>query len=139
TKENDHHQELSQEEQEKLLQKYDAESNTRNLSGIVAWVIFGILIAFSLFQLYTGAFGQLTAYLQRTIHLGFALVLIFFLYPARKTGSKRKVAWYDYILILLSIIVTGYWPVFYETLVQQFGGITEAQMVIGGLAILLVL
>ncbi len=90
TKENDHHQELSQEEQEKLLQKYDAESNTRNLSGIVAWVIFGILIAFSLFQLYTGAFGQLTAYLQRTIHLGFALVLIFFLYPARKTGSNEK-------------------------------------------------
>ncbi|HEY4600765.1 MAG TPA: TRAP transporter permease [Cerasibacillus sp.] len=132
-------QELSQEEQDKLLEKYDAEARTRQLTGIAAGIIFAILLGFSLFQLYTGAFGQLTAYLQRTIHLGFALVLIFLLYPARKSAPKRKIAWYDYVLALLAIIVTGYWPVYYETLVQQFGGITEAQMVIGGLAILLVL
>lgn len=135
----ENNQKLSEKEQEKLLEKYDAESRTRQLSGITAGIIFAILLAFSLFQLYTGAFGQLTAYLQRTIHLGFALVLIFLLYPARKSAPKRKVAWYDYVLALLAIIVTGYWPVYYETLVQQFGGITEAQMIIGGLAILLVL
>ncbi|GEN30800.1 TRAP transporter 4TM/12TM fusion protein [Cerasibacillus quisquiliarum] len=135
----ENNQKLSEKEQEELLEKYDAESRTRQLSGITAGIIFAILLGFSLFQLYTGAFGQLTAYLQRTIHLGFALVLIFLLYPARKSAPKRKVTWYDYVLALLAIIVTGYWPVYYETLVQQFGGITEAQMIIGGLAILLVL
>lgn len=135
----ENNQKLSEKEQEELLEKYDVESRTRQLSGITAGIIFAILLGFSLFQLYTGAFGQLTAYLQRTIHLGFALVLIFLLYPARKSAPKRKVTWYDYVLALLAIIVTGYWPVYYETLVQQFGGITEAQMIIGGLAILLVL
>src|SRR5690625_6447365 len=61
------------------------------------------------------------------------------LYPARKTKMKNKIPWYDIILILLAVIVTSYWPIFYETLVQQIGTITDLQIVIGGIAILLVL
>lgn len=132
-------QQLTEEEQEALMQKYDADSNTRNLSGVAAKIVFFGLLAFSLFQLYTGAFGQYTAYIQRTVHLGFALVLIFLLFPARKKGKKKSVAWYDYILVILSIIVCGYWPVFYDSLVQKIGGINDVQVIIGGLAILLVL
>ncbi len=130
---------LSQEEQDRLMEKYDAESNTRDLTGIIGKTVFLILIAFSLFQIYTGMFGQYTAYVQRTVHLGFALVLIFMLFPARRGGPKNKVAWYDYILVILSIAVCGYWPVYYDTIVQQIGGSTEAQLVIGSIAILLVL
>jgi TRAP transporter 4TM/12TM fusion protein len=130
---------LSAEEQEELMKKYDTESNQRNLTGIMATVVFVLLIAFSIFQIYTGMFGQYTAYIQRTVHLGFALTLIFLIFPARRGAPKGKVSWYDYILAVLSIIVCGYWPVYYDAIVQQIGGITEAQMVIGGLAILLVL
>lgn len=137
--EDNNHEQLSVEEQEKLMEKYDTESNTRNLGGWIAKVVFFILIAFSLFQLYTGAFGQYTAYIQRTVHLGFALTLIFLLYPARKKGKKKSVAWYDYILVLLSIGVCSYWPFFYESLVQKIGGIDNLQAIIGGVAILLVL
>ncbi|MDC3414018.1 TRAP transporter permease [Aquibacillus sp. 3ASR75-11] len=135
-KEND---QLLADEQQKLLEKYDIESSTRRLTGFAGWVVYIGLIAFSLFQLYTGAFGVYTAYIQRTVHLGFALSLIFLLFPARRKGNKRSVAWYDWILVLLSIVVSGYWPFFYEDLVQQIGGIDGAQMVIGGIAILLVL
>src|SRR5699024_9660475 len=39
----------------------------------------------------------------------------------------------------LAVIVTSYWPIFYETLVQQIGTITDLQIIIGGIAILLVL
>ncbi|HIV75346.1 MAG TPA: TRAP transporter permease [Candidatus Pseudogracilibacillus intestinigallinarum] len=131
--------ELSAEEQEELLKKFDAESNTRNLTGIAAWIVFGLLISFSLFQLYTGAFGQYTAYIQRTVHLGFALVLIFLLFPARRKTVRNSVPWYDMILILLAIIVCGYWPMYYDTLVQHVGTISDTQLIIGGIAILLVL
>ncbi|WP_200410964.1 TRAP transporter permease [Virgibacillus salexigens] len=130
---------LSQQQQEELLQKYDTESNTRKLVGVAAAIVFIGLLAFSLFQLYTGAFGQKTAYIQRTVHLGFALSLIFLLFPARKKGNKKKIAWYDYILVLLSIIVCSYWPFFYDSLVQQIGSITQVQTITGGLAIVLVL
>ncbi|MGM0836982.1 MAG: TRAP transporter permease [Bacillota bacterium] len=130
---------LTAEEQEKLLKKYDAEANTRSLTGYTAKVLFIMLLAFSLFQLYTGIFGQFTAYIQRTVHLGFALTIIFLLFPARKGIKKTKVDWYDYILIGLTVVVCGYWPVFYDTLVQQIGGINTQQTIIGALAILLVL
>ncbi|MFD1851974.1 TRAP transporter permease [Oceanobacillus bengalensis] len=131
--------ELTEEEQQKLMEKYDAESNTRKLTGVAGWIVFFTLIAFSLFQLYTGAFGAYTAYIQRTVHLGFALALIFLLFPARRGTKKNTVAWYDWILVILSIVVTAYWPVFYDMLVQQIGGIELVQVIIGGLAILLVL
>lgn len=132
-------QELTLEEQQELMEKYDVESNTRKLTGVLGWVVFIIMIAFSLFHLYTGVFGAYTAYIQRTIHLGFALSLIFMLFPIKRGTKKDGVPWYDWILIILSIVVSAYWPVFYETMVQQIGGITEAQMVIGGIAVLLVL
>lgn len=131
--------ELTDEEKEALLKKYDTESNTRNVRGITAGIVFILLVSFSLFQLYTGIFGQYTAYIQRTVHLGFALTLIFLLFPATKRGSRSNVPWYDLILILLSIIVSAYWPVYYDTLVQQIGTITTVQLVIGSIAILLVL
>lgn len=130
---------LSAEEQQRLMEEYDPESRTRHLSGVMAKVIVIILIAFSLFQLYTGYFGAYTAYIQRTIHLGFALVLIYLLFPLRKNSPRNKIAWYDYILALLSLIVCAYWPIYYEELVQMVGGIDTAQMIIGGMAILLVL
>ncbi|RKQ33433.1 TRAP transporter permease [Oceanobacillus halophilus] len=130
---------LTEKEQQKLLEKYDAEANTRKLKGFASWLVFIGLIAFSLFQLYTGAFGAYTAYIQRTIHLGFALSLIYLLFPAKRGTKKDGVAWYDWILVILSILVASYWPIFYDTLVQQIGGINEAQMVVGGVAILLVL
>lgn len=110
-------QQLTEEQQQELLQKYDAESNTRNVGGMVAKVVFFGLIAFSLFQIYTGIAGQFTAYIQRTVHLGFALALIFLLFPARRKTKKATVPWYDYLLVLLSIVVCGYWPVFYELFV----------------------
>lgn len=134
-------EQLSLEEQEALMQKYDVESNQRNVTGIAAIIVFVLLIAFSLFQLYTGAFGVLTAYLQRTIHLGFALVLIFLLFPAKKKGAKNrnKIAWYDYGLALLALVVCLYWPVFYNSIVQDIGALSTIQVVIGILAILLVL
>lgn len=139
TEKNERMEDLTTEEQEALMQKYDVESNTRSLKGVAAMIVFVLLLAFSLFQLFTGYFGAYTAYIQRTIHLGFALVLIFLLFPAKKDGNKRKVAWFDYVLAGLSLVVCLYWPVFYDDIVQQLGAISIMQMFVGGIAILLVL
>src|SRR5699024_8890129 len=130
---------ISAEEQEELLKKYDAESNTRDVKGIVAGIVFVLMLAFSLFQIYTGIFGEYTAYIQRTVHLGFALSLVFFLFPINKKIRKSSLPWYDIILILLSIAVCAYWPLYYDELVQQIGTITDVQLLIGGIGILLVL
>ncbi|WP_442874241.1 TRAP transporter permease [Cytobacillus sp. NCCP-133] len=132
---------LSLEEQQKLLEKYDPEAGTRKLGGIMGWIVFFGLLSFSLFHLYTGIFGMLTAQLQRSIHLGFALALIFLLFPARKKdrGRKHKVAWYDIILAILGIAVGSYWPLFIDEIVMRAGRLTEIDFYVGLLAVLLVL
>lgn len=131
---------ISEEKQKEILQKYDPESNTRDLAGIMKYVVFFGLLAFSLFQLYTAIFGQYTAYIQRSVHLGFALSLIFLLFPAfRKKGIKHTVSWYDYILALLAVGVGAYWPIMYDDLVFRIGRVTELDLVVGILATLLTL
>ena len=132
---------LSLEEQQKLLEKYDPEAGTRKLGGVLGWIVFFGLLAFSLFHLYTGVFGMLTAQLQRSIHLGFALALIFLLFPARKKdrGRKHKVAWYDIILAILGIAVGAYWPLFIDEIVMRAGRLTEIDFYVGLTAVLLVL
>ena len=84
---------------------------------------FFVLLAFSLFQLYTSVFGVFTAQLQRSIHLGFALSLIFLLFPAKKkeVGRKHKPAWYDIILAVASVVVGAYWPLMIDDLVKRVG------------------
>ncbi|KON89385.1 C4-dicarboxylate ABC transporter [Sporosarcina globispora] len=132
---------LSLEEQQRLLEKYDPEAGTRKLGGILGWIAFIGLLSFSLFHLYTGIFGMLTAQLQRSIHLGFALALIFLLFPARKKdkGRNHKVAWYDIVLSILSVAVGAYWPLFIDEIVMRAGRLTEIDFYIGLLAVLLVL
>lgn len=133
-------QQLSEEEQQAILQKYDPESNTRAVDGIMKKVIFFGLLAFSLFQLYTAIEGQFTAYIQRSIHLGFALSLIFLMFPAmKKSIRKRKIPIYDYLLSILSIGVGLYWPIQYQELVFRVGTMTDLDFIVGALAILLTL
>jgi len=130
---------LSDEEQLEILQKYDPESNTRDVTGIFKKIVFFGLLAFSLFQLYTAIGTPFTAYIQRSIHLGFALSLIFILFPARKKSKRErnKVPFYDMILALLAIGVGLYWPLLIGDLVLRVGRVSILDMIVGVLAILL--
>ena len=132
---------LSEEKQQELMEKYDPEAGTRKLTGVFGWIAFLGLLAFSLFHLYTGIFGVLTAQLQRSIHLGFALALIFLLFPARRKnrGKEHRVAWYDLILAIFSVIVGIYWPLMMDNLVLRAGNVTNLDFYVGLVAILLVL
>ncbi|SPT98833.1 ArsB/NhaD type transport protein [Lysinibacillus capsici] len=132
-------EQISAEEQQAILEKYDIESNVRTISGVMKHVIFYGLLAFSLFQLYTAIFGQFPAQIQRTIHLGFGLTLIFLLFPARKKAPKHKIAWFDYILALLAIAVGSYWSMNYTELVNRNGSITQVDFIVGLIAVVLVL
>ena len=96
---------------------------------------------FPYFQLYTAIGTPFTAYIQRSIHLGFALSLIFILFPARKKVrvKRNKVPFYDMILSLLAIGVGLYWPLFIGDLVLRVGRVSTLDMIVGVVAILLTL
>lgn len=129
---------------QEILEKYDPESGVRQLSGALGWIVFLGLLSFSLFQLYTAIFGVFTAQIQRSIHLGFALGLIFILFPAVKSRLKKpkgrfQIAWYDGLLSILGVAVGSYWPLMIQDLVLRVGRLTTLDLVVGVLAIILVL
>ena len=64
---------------EAVLKKYDKDSDTMEYKGIMAKIVSAIAITFSIFQLYTATFGVLDAQLQRAVHLGFGLALVYLL------------------------------------------------------------
>ncbi|MCZ8532705.1 TRAP transporter permease [Psychrobacillus psychrodurans] len=132
-------EELSLDEQQEILEKYDLESNTRTLDGVLKYIIYFGLMAFSLFQLYTAIYGQFPAQIQRTVHLGFGLVFIFLLFPARRKFSKSKIPWYDFILTVGALLIGSYWTINYTRLVQSLGSLESMDFLIGLLAVVLVL
>ncbi|PAE17640.1 C4-dicarboxylate ABC transporter [Virgibacillus sp. 7505] len=130
---------LSEQEQQQLIEKYDTESNFRKLTGIMATVVFFLLLAFSLYQLYTATYGNVPTQIHRSIHLGFGLVLIYLLFPAKRKSKDKRIAWYDYLLAALGFYVGAYWPVMYDNIIAQGGQMTTLDFVTGGIAVLLVL
>lgn len=72
------------------IKSLDSESNYRDLKGTFGIIITVIAITMSLFQLYTSGFGLLNARYQRTIHLAFAMVLIFCYFPVAKNQVARN-------------------------------------------------
>lgn len=126
-KEKEKIQQLSAEE---VLQKFDKESNKREMTGIWDKIISGICILFAVFQLYTATFGVLDAHLQRAIHLAFGFVLIFLLYPACKSWSRTKMNPLDVLFAILSAGSALYLVVNYQELVLRAGMNNETDFVV---------
>lgn len=132
---------LTSEQQQELLEKYDPESSTRKLHhGMFKWVIFYGLLAFSLFQLVASIFQFIPRQLLLSIHLGFALSLVFLLFPARKKNLRKdKVAWYDVVLSVISVGIGAYWPIMQDDIVSRVGIMTSLDFYVGFAAMILVL
>lgn len=124
---------------EAVLRKYDSESNTRVLTGFMAKLVTAIAITFSLFQLYTSIFGVLDAHLQRAVHLSFGMALIFLMYPSRQSWSRSSVHPFDILLSIVGAAMPMYVVVYYGELVLRAGQITQADMVVGALGIVMVI
>jgi TRAP transporter 4TM/12TM fusion protein len=124
---------------EKILEKYDRESTTRTLNPSWKTTVKVICILFSLFQLYTAAFGVYEAQIQRSIHLGFVLVLVYLLYPARISQRKSGLKVTDVLFALLGLAVGAYVVIEYTDLMMRAGLPTKGDIIFGAICILLVL
>jgi len=124
---------------EEFLRKVDKESDYRVLTGFFAKLIAAIAITFSVFQVYTAAFGTLDAMLQRAIHLAFALCLIYLLYPARVSWPRDKIHPIDVVFAILGAAAPLYIVVFYKQLVMRAGLVTTTDYIVGIIAIILIL
>ena len=100
----------------------------RNLKGFNLKLVAGIAICWTLFQLWYASpfpfllnFGIFIDLPARAIHLAFALILCFLIYPSKKSNSNQPIKYYDYLFVGLSIITTFYIVFDYEGLVNRQG------------------
>jgi len=125
------------EEVRKVLEKVDKESRHRELSGWQGWVISVIAVALSGFHIYTALFGVLDAHLQRAVHLGFVLTLVYLLYPAARGMRRDRINPVDLLFVAASLVCLGYLVVNYRSIVTQAGRLTVPDVVVGTVGVLL--
>lgn len=125
---------------EKVLKKYDRESNTAHYTGWPKKIVAAIAITFSVFQLYTAIFGVLDAQLQRAIHLGFGLALAYLLYPFRRAWTRDHYFHpIDIVFAVLGAATPAYLVIQYRELITRAGTVSPVDTVVGGLGILFVI
>ena len=88
-------------ESETYTAKSFAEKSFGHLVSTVAWMM-------AAFHIYTGIFGIFQSVLQRSTHVGFAMVLVFLMTNVK--GKKRAglPPWYDWVIIGLICATVGY-------------------------------
>ncbi|AWU95993.1 TRAP transporter permease [Azospirillum ramasamyi] len=106
--------------------------------GFDGRAVFAIAVAFSVFQIWTAAFNPLSTVVVRSIHVGFLLLMTFTLFGARKTGTRRGVPWYDWLLGLTGFAIGVYHYVFEVDLILRSGDPSTADIVVGTVAVALV-
>ncbi len=100
-------------------------SPTRNLTGFHLKLVAGIAITWSLFQLWYASpfpfwlnFGMFKGLPARAIHLGFALLLAFLIFPYAR---GKKVNFIDIFIAIIGAVCCLYIYIFYDQLVDRGG------------------
>jgi len=114
----DYESEVSEEEIQEIMKKVD-KNQPPKLTGYSSQIVYILAVGFSCFQLYTAIFGALAAQLQRSIHLSFAFVLVFLLYPFRTKSASNKLKWHDFLFAAFAGLVGLYLTFNYTRLWKQ--------------------
>ena len=137
----DRDKEITEADKQELLEKFDKESKTRTFVSpavAMAYKIFAILV--TLYHLvFASGFWMPETLKHRSLHVSMILILAFAMYPATKKASRKIIAWYDYILIVLSAAVPLYMWLDYFNIINRAGKPNSMDVIIGTLLTLLVL
>ena len=112
------------------LQQLVADSDTggRKPAGLVGKMVLVVAVAWSLFQLwyasplpFTLGWGILNDTEARSLHLGIALFLAYFAFPAFRSSSRSSVPAVDWVLALAGAFAGAYLLLYYAELATRPG------------------
>lgn len=112
----------------------------RKLSGVPGVVARILLISIpvigSLYLLYVPQRLGMRIWLEQylAVFLGLVLITLFLITPATRKSSPDKVPWYDIILCLLTVVVSGYIVINWPDIAAATGGIITLERVVLGIA-----
>ena len=129
----------AQSDVKELVEKYDAESRYRRLSGWQGAFITIWLAAMSLFHLYSAGIGTLPITIQRAVHITFAIVAVFVLYPSTSRGSKTSAPIWDWLLAAAAGGALGYIIYAFDDIAMRGAEPLNYEIYLGIAAIILLL
>ena len=122
----------------------EADTGARNAGPFAANLIFGLCIAWSLFQLYIaskvpGVLAQATGISifanivaqARFVHLAFAIALATLAFPI--FGHRHRIPWYDWALVVLGVSSCLYLVIFRFEIADRPGLWSTADIVMSGI------
>lgn len=109
----------------------------RHLAGRFAGVVSTLAVLLGLFHLYTAYVGPLVDFRQRSVHLYALLALAFLVFPRSKRHERLDI--WDIIPSLGSLAMGVYMVIVYGRVARTGGMITQVDMVLGIVALILVL
>ncbi len=126
---------------EEMMRKYDRESNTRHWEGIPWQIIRFAFAAFAVLMVYMNLFANWDERVRRCLFLGTIIVFTYLMYPISKGGGKKKnhVPWYDIILMLVGAGCYYYYIFNFQTIINHATRISQQEIVIGTIGILILL
>ncbi|MGS3141489.1 TRAP transporter permease [Aeromonas sanarellii] len=114
--------------------------------GAMSWIIAGLALVWSLFQLWIASplpfslgVGVLNDTETRSIHLAFAILLAYLVFPALRTSPRDRVPLADIALGLVGAAVASYLFVMYDQLAQRPGNLTSMDFAVACIGIPLLL
>ncbi|WP_024954721.1 TRAP transporter permease [Sulfurospirillum arcachonense] len=103
------------------------------------WMVAIIAFAWSSYQLYVGVVPVNSVFV-RSVHLAFAIVLVYFMYPMQKKPHLRSnITWYDFILATVSAAGALYVYIDYTGLSYRPGLYLQRDIIFAIVSIVLIL
>jgi len=129
---------------EDIVAKVDVGS--RQATGISGKILFGVPLAWSLFQLWYASplpfifgFGVFNDTEARAIHLAFAIFLAFTAYPALKSSPSDRIPVQDWVFAAVGAFSAAYLYLFYAQLAGRSGAPTTIDLVVAVCGMVLLL
>ena len=129
--------ESTAEKLQEIMEKYDRESNVRKYTRKAKVAVRSLLIAFTTLCILMNLVFSWEERIRRPLFLGFAVVLVFLVFPAKK-GSKRvnHIPLYDIVMILATLASYLYFVINFRAIINRGIMISQTEIILGIIGIL---
>ncbi|MCI6989759.1 MAG: TRAP transporter permease [Campylobacter sp.] len=104
-------------------------------SKVLFWIVTLVCFFWAVFQLYI-AYFPLNTVMARSIHLGFAVCIVFMLFPFSKDKNAiKKIPCYDYVMLIFGTLCVLYPFLDFYGLAQRPGDYTNFDILVSFIAI----
>jgi len=127
----------------------EAEGGTRHITGWSGWIVPVLALSWSLFQLSTASWLLMDSTYIRSIHLAFAMGLVFLTHPAFKKPKKNKILNYfaktdrysilDYATVIAAVFFALYLMLDFIGISNRQGAPITRDLIIGFVLVILLL